>query len=112
MKTPRSITVSGLKWAAFIAVALLFLPPLLIGFLPVWEHAKKLAQSNEQLRGVCPSHASIKLSRWFYTYKFSGESAESAFNGTVANRDCSRKFNIRFKKTDEIWAIDRITIID
>lgn len=76
----------------------------------MWERAQELAQSNEQLRGACPGHASIKLSRWLYTYKLSGNSVQSAFNGTVVNSGCNTEFKIALKKTGGNWTIDRVIL--
>lgn len=110
MKISKKAALSGVRWALFIALALVFLPPLLLGFLPVWPDAKDLSANDKRLLDMCKSPANVELSRWFYTYKFSGESGDAVFSGQVVGVDCEKRFRVRLKKKASVWAIDQIIV--
>lgn len=111
MKISRISVISGIKWAALVALALVFLPPLLVGFLPVWAEAKNLAERDKRLQEVCGPPATVSLSRWFYTYRFSGESGSAAFNGEIEGEKCQRQIRIALKKIDSTWQVSDIKIV-
>lgn len=108
MNIAKKQVISGIKWAVFVTASLIFLPPLLVGFLPVWVDAKTLVSQDSRVTALCKAPATMELSRWLYSYKFSGESADASFNGVVAGADCNKKFQVRLKKKAEIWVITDI----
>ena len=110
MKTSKTRAVSGLKWALLIALSLIFLPPLLVGFLPVWEEAKNLTIQNKRLIELCKAPANVELSRWLYSYKFSGKFANASFNGQVTSTDCNKNFHVKLKKNTLVWEITEIIV--
>jgi hypothetical protein len=66
MKISKKHAISGLKWASFVVLSLVFLPPLLVGFLPVWADAQDLAAQDKRLMELCKAPANVELSRWLY----------------------------------------------
>jgi hypothetical protein len=110
MKIFKTRAISGLKWALFVTLSLVFLPPLLVGFLPVWVEARNLTIQDKRLVELCKAPANIELSRWLYSYKFSGESASAAFNGQVTSADCNKSFHVKLKKNALVWEITEIIV--
>lgn len=108
MKILKIHAISGLKWAVFIVLSIVLLPPLLVGFLPVWAEAKTLVAQDKRLTELCKAPTSVELSRWLYSYKFSGESANAAFNGQVISAGCHKSFQVKLKRNALAWEISDV----
>jgi hypothetical protein len=71
-------------WIALLVIAaLILLPPLFAERLEAWGAAKQLLPKDPRIAEQCGADAQIELSRWFYTYRFSGESGYAKFRGRV-----------------------------
>jgi hypothetical protein len=110
MKILKAHAISGLKWASLVVLSLVFLPPLLVGLLPVWADAQNLVAQDKRLIGLCKAPTNVELSRWLYSYKFSGESANAAFNGQVNGAECHNNFHVKLQKNALAWEITEISV--
>ena len=101
---------SGTKWAVFVTAALLFVPPVVVSWLPVWSDANDIASQDERLKIVCGENGKISLSRWLYTYKVSGDYETASFGGSVSNTGCSKMFRIDIESKGGAWKITKLKI--
>jgi hypothetical protein len=99
----------GLITGGIITFALVFLPPLFAHRLEAWVAAERLLPIEPKLVSVCGSDVKINLSRWFYTYRFSGEDADARFNGMVHSKTCEKDFVVQLKRNNHRWEINNIS---
>lgn len=108
--TARNRFRGGAWWAVAITAALVFAPPLLAHKLDAWDAAKELLPAEPALVAECGRAARVDLSRWFYTYKFSGENARAKFRGRVASATCDRSFTVELKRSSGEWAVTKLAM--
>lgn len=96
-------------WSAVvIAAALVLVPPLFAENLEGWEAAKRLLPAEPALVGQCGTDARIVLSKWFYTYKVSGDNAQAKFRGRVRGPTCDRSFSVELKGDAGDWKVTQL----
>lgn len=110
MKIKPKQIYNGIQWAVAVVFLLLFVPPLIAPWLPVWDAAYSLVEKDARVVTACGKPGSVTLSRWFYTYRFSGEFEHAVFRGNVQQGDCERNFRLEMDRTDGSWRISKIEI--
>lgn len=108
MKNSIQTIRNGVQWAVFVIFLLLFVPPIVVSWLPVWSTAQSLAMNDSNISIACGKPGKVTLSRWFYTYRFSGEFEHAVFRGSVQEGDCERRFRLRLDKAGTSWRITNI----
>lgn len=102
--------LGGLRWAAAVIIFLVFAPPVIAPWLPAWEAAHELAAKDGRLRGACGEPSTLKISRWFYTYRFSGDVEHAVFRGSVNRGECERSFRVRIDRSGGPWRVSGLEI--
>jgi hypothetical protein len=111
MSNSGSVSISrGIKWGALVTAALLFVPPLVVSWLPVWTDATHIAMQDARLIAACGEHGQISLSKWFYMYKVSGEYESASFSGRVSNASCNKGFRIDIERNGGAWQITKLKL--
>lgn len=108
MKISRKQIFNGFHWAVAVVFLLLFVPPLIAPWLPVWDAAQSLAAKDARVVTACGKPGSVVLSRWFYTYRFSGEFEHAVFRGSVQQGDCERRFCLKMDRTSGPWRVSEV----
>jgi|GEM_PF-6007121 len=107
-------TGSRLRSGAWVAVAtilgLVFIPPMFAEKLDAWDAAKTLLHADQRLKSVCGDDARVELSRWFYTYKFSGDDAQARFRGRVVGVSCDRPFTVGLNRESGKWKLAELSL--
>ena len=98
-----------MRWAIAVTLLLIFVPPVVITWLPVWAEVNYLAAHDLKLTHGCEGETKIILSRWFYTYKISGEYEYASFRGRVEGAGCERHFRIQVNRSGQDWRISRLS---
>lgn len=100
----------GAWFAAAIAAALVFIPPLFAHKLDGWNAAKELLPAEQALVAACGKEMRVDLSRWFYTYQFSGDNAEAKFRGRVTSPSCDRGFTVELRSRSDAWKVTKLSM--
>lgn len=93
-------------WAALgVLLSLIFVPPIFADRLDAWEAANALVSADKRIIAKCGAEPRVELSRWFYTYRFSGEFAEARYRGRLVGAMCDLRFNATVRRETGSWAI-------
>src|SRR5688572_14861800 len=98
----------GVLWGGAISALLILVPPLFVDNLDAWEAALVLLTDEKRIGAVCGPDSKVSLSRWFYTYHFSGGSAHARFNGVVSSPMCEKSFTVQLQNNNQRWEINDI----
>lgn len=98
----------GSLYALIVIGVLILLPPLFAHKLDAWEAAGRLVPLHSQVVEQCGTDAKIVLSRWLYSYRFSGDNAYAKFRGHIATSSCDRSFAVELERRNEQWTISRL----
>jgi hypothetical protein len=101
---------NGIKWGVVVVVALLFVPPVVVSWLPIWSDANGIAMQDERLKNACGKNGEISLSRWFYMYKVSGDYEAASFSGSVNSIGCNKKFRIDIERNGGAWSVTKLKL--
>ena len=101
---------NGFYISIFVLLALIFLPPVFVSSFEVWEIAHTLSSKNQDIVRACGKENQVNLSRWFYSYKFSGETASAKFRGTVKSKQCKRKFSVELRMDRGSWVVSNLVL--
>ncbi|WP_230181206.1 hypothetical protein [Aquabacterium sp. CECT 9606] len=104
MKTSSRLR-NGMGTALLILAALIFLPPLVVDKLDAWHEAPSLLAENSRLIEQCGLGVRVDLSRWFYTYRFSGSNAYAKFRATAISSVCNKSLIVELKKQGNVWQL-------
>lgn len=88
-----------------------FLPPLFAGRLEAWDLARQSLSADTRVIEQCGIDARVELSRWFYTYRFSGENAYAKFRGQVKSATCDRKLTVELRRQAGVWK-DAVVVVN
>lgn len=106
-------TRSKLKQGAWIALAIVLgltlVPPIFAEQLDAWDAAKALLRTDRTVVAYCGADARVELSRWFYTYKFSGDSAQARFRGRVVSTTCDRRLTVELRQQAGEWRVSDLS---
>jgi hypothetical protein len=100
----------GASIALAIVLGLTFIPPLIADKLDAWDAAKALLRADQRVVATCGAEARIDLSRWFYTYKFSGDSAQARFRGRVVSASCDRRLTVELNRQAGEWKVSDVSL--
>lgn len=106
----RSLLHRGAWIALAIVLGLVFIPPIFAEKLDAWVAANTLLRADQRLIAQCGGDAHVDLSRWFYTYKFSGDSAQARFRGRVVSALCDRRLTVELKRQAGEWAVSDLSL--
>ena len=105
---------SQLRRGAWIALAivlgLVFIPPMFVEKLDAWDAAKSLLRNDQRLIAQCGEDVRVDLSRWFYTYKFSGDNAQARFRGRVVSASCDRRLTVGLLRQAGEWRVSDLSL--
>lgn len=96
--------------ALLILAALILVPPLFAEKLDAWDAAKLLLPKEPRLIDQCGPDSRVELSRWFYTYRFSGESAQAKFRGRVLSASCDRRLTVELQRQTGTWKLSGLSL--
>jgi hypothetical protein len=105
----RSKLQQGAWIALVIALGLTLIPPLVVDKLDVWDAAKGLLRTDQRLITQCGRDARVELSRWFYTYKFSGDNAQARFRGRVTSASCDQRLAVVLQRQGGQWRVSDLS---
>jgi len=98
-------------WTAFaVVLGLVFIPPMVADKLDGWDAATNLLAKNQQLIETCGADVRVDLSRWFYTYRFSGENAQARFSGQAMSKTCHLRFAVHLRREDGEWKVTELSL--
>ena len=98
-------------WIALaIVLGLVFIPPMFADKLDAWDAAKSLLRTDQRLVAQCGGDARVDLSRWFYTYKFSGDNAQARFRGRVVSATCDRSLTVGLQRQSGEWKVSELSL--
>jgi hypothetical protein len=93
-------------WIALvILISLVFVPPMFADKLEAWDAAKNLVRVDPRMIARCGVEPRVELSRWFYTYKFSGDSAQARFRGRLVASSCDLRFTVAVHLERGVWVL-------
>jgi hypothetical protein len=98
-------------WIALtILLGLVLVPPIFVEKLDAWDAAQDLLRKDERLIAQCGEDARVNLSRWFYTYKFSGDNAQARFRGRVVSASCNRSLTVGLQRQAGEWKVSDLSL--
>lgn len=101
----------GGLWVSSVVIAcLVFIPPLVADQISIWRDAPAMVAADPRTIERCGAGARVELSRWFYTYKFSGEWSQARFTGSMASGLCKQRFYVVPSRDGGAWQIDQLAI--
>lgn len=99
----------GASVALLVSAGLVFIPPLFADKLEA-DAANTLLPTDQRLTAQCGADSRVELSRWFYTYQFSGESAQARFRGRVVSPSCDRRFTVGLRRQANGWKVSDLSL--
>ena len=106
----RSKLQQGAWIALAIVLGLIFVPPMFAEKLDGWDAAKALLRADQRVVASCGPEARIELSRWFYTYKVSGDSAQARFRGRMVSASCDRNLTVELQRRAGVWTVSYLSL--
>ena len=96
--------------ALAVVLGLVFIPPIFVEKLDAWDAAKNLLRNDQRLIAQCGDDAHVDLSRWFYTYKFSGDNVQARFRGSVVSASCDRRLTVGLQRREGEWKLTDLAL--
>lgn len=85
----------GVIASVVIISGLILIPPFFADKTDAWDAAVSLLPKEQSLIKLCGNDFEIKLSRWFYTFKVSGDETQATYYGLAISNSCNVKFEVK-----------------